>query len=141
MIVSQPQRHLDVEDIQQFDKVIRPARRDRTGAHRVFQRQIPADDPRQQFPQGGVGVGISTSRQGDHGGELGITKTGKRASQSGEHERKCESGTRVLGSQPHHDEDAGADDGSNAQCRQLKDSQGAVQAMFACFAGFFHQQV
>ena len=82
VIVGQPQRHLDMKDIQQFDEVIRPARRHRAGAHGVFERQVPADDPRQQFAQRRIGVGVSAARQRNHGRELRVAESGKGASQS-----------------------------------------------------------
>ena len=88
VVVGQPQRHLDVEDIQQFDEVVRPARRHRAGAHGVFERQVPADDPGEQFAQRGVRVGVGAAGQRNHGGEFGIAESGKRAAQAGQHERQ-----------------------------------------------------
>ena len=82
MIVSQPQRHLDVENIQQCDKVVRPPRRHRAGAHRVFQREVPADNPGNQLTQRRVSVSVGAAGQRNHGRELRIAQTCKRASQA-----------------------------------------------------------
>ena len=51
VIVGQPQWHVDVEDIEQFDEVVRPSGRDGAGAHGVFEGQVPADDPGEQFAE------------------------------------------------------------------------------------------
>ena len=44
----------------------------------VFQNQIPADDPCDEFAERGVGVGVSRAGNGDHGGQLGVAKSGER---------------------------------------------------------------
>ena len=62
MVIGQPQRHFDLENIEQLDEVVGPARGNRARAHGVFQREIPADDPGEQFPQGSVGIGVSAAR-------------------------------------------------------------------------------
>ena len=54
VVVGQPQRHIDLENLEKLDEVVRPARRNRAGTHGVFQRQVPADDPREQFTQRGI---------------------------------------------------------------------------------------
>src|SRR6266436_5231882 len=45
VVIGQPQRHLDIENIEQLDEVVGPSRGNRARAHGVFQREIPADDP------------------------------------------------------------------------------------------------
>ena len=49
VVVGQPKRHLDMKDIEQLDKMIRPAGRNGAGAHGIFERQIPADNPGKDF--------------------------------------------------------------------------------------------
>ena len=89
VVVSQPERHLDMKDIEQFDEVIRPSGRHGARTHGVLERQVPADDPREQFAQCRIGVCISASRQRNHGGEFGIAESGKGASEARQDERRA----------------------------------------------------
>ena len=57
-------------------------------ADRVFQNQVPADDPGDQFAHGGVGIGVRAARNGDHRGELGVADRGKAANNGNQYERK-----------------------------------------------------
>ena len=86
VVVRQPQRHLDVENIEQLDEVVRPAGRDRARAHGVFQRQVPADNPGEQFAQSGVSIGISAARERNHRGKFGVAEPGEGAADPGKHE-------------------------------------------------------
>jgi hypothetical protein len=87
VIVCQPQGHFDVQDVQQFDEVVAPSRGHGAGAHGVFQRQVPTDDPGEQLAQRGVRVGVRAARQRNHGGEFRVAQAGKGAAQPGEDER------------------------------------------------------
>jgi hypothetical protein len=42
--------------------------------------------------------------------------------------------------QPRHHENTGADDRADPQGCQLEDSEGALQTMFACLAGFLQEE-
>ena len=81
MIVGQPERHFDVEDVQQFNEVIRPARRNRAGAHGVLEGQIPANDPREDFAERRVRIGIGAACERNHRGKLRVAERGKCAAQ------------------------------------------------------------
>ena len=59
----------------------------------VFENQIPADDPGEDFAQRGVGIGVGAAGDGDHGGKLGVTKTGKAAGQRDEKKRNRDGGS------------------------------------------------
>ena len=48
-------------------------------AYRVFENEIPADDPGDEFAHGRVGVGISAARDGNHCGEFRVTNGGEAA--------------------------------------------------------------
>ena len=85
VVVGQPQRNLDMENLHELNEVIRPAGRDRARAHGIFQRQVPADDPGKEFAQGGIGIRVGATRQGNHGSELRIAKPGQGAPESREH--------------------------------------------------------
>ena len=49
VVVGQPERNLDVKDVEQLDEVVGPAGADGAGAHGVLQREVPADDPGDQI--------------------------------------------------------------------------------------------
>jgi hypothetical protein len=49
VIVCQPQRYFDVQNVQQFDEVVGPAGRDCARSHGIFKRQVPADNPREEL--------------------------------------------------------------------------------------------
>ncbi len=140
VIVGQPQRHLDLEHIQQLDEVVGPAGRDRARAHGVLEREVPADDPGEQLAQRGVGVCVGAAGQRDHGRELRVAESREGASQSRHHEREHEPRAGIVRAQPGEHEDARADDGAHAEGRQLERSQGPPQAVRAGFLSLFEQQ-
>src|SRR5260370_38932519 len=45
----------------------------------VFEDQVPADDPGDEFSHRGVGVGVRAARNRNHGGELGVAHRGESA--------------------------------------------------------------
>ena len=136
MIVGQPQRHLDVKDVEQFNEVIRPARRNRAGAHGVFEGQIPANDPRENFAERRVRIGIGAACEGNHRGKLRVAERGKCAAQARKHEGEHQSGAGVVCAQSGKNEDAGADDGAHAECSELEHTQRTFQAMRSVLFGF-----
>ena len=77
--------------------VARPAHRYRGRAHRVFEHQVPADDPRQQFAHGGVGVGVGAAGDRNHGGELAVAHAGEGAADGGDDEREDHRGAGIVG--------------------------------------------
>ena len=83
----------------------------------------------------GVGVGVRAARERNHRRELRVAQARKRASQSGKTRRKRSARTGVVRAQPDHHKDAGADDRADAQGRQLKDAQSALQTVLAGFRG------
>ena len=139
MIVGQPQRHLNVEYVEQLYKVIGPAGRYRAGPHGVFQRQIPADDPGEEFAHRRIGIRIGAARQWDHRGKLGVTQGGEGASEPGEDEGQHQPGSGVVRAQSGQDEDAGPDHGAHSQGGQLDHAQGALQAVLARVLRFLDQ--
>ena len=141
VVIGQPQGHLDVENIKQFNKVIRPTRRHRTGPHGVFEREVPADNPRNNLAQRSVSIRISAARQRDHSRKLRVAKSRKRAPQPGKHERKHQSRPRVVSAQPGKHEDSGSNHRADAQRRQLEYTQRAFQAMRARFSCLLQQQI
>ena len=59
-------------------------------ADRIFQNQVPADDPCDQLTHGRVGVGIGAARDRDHGRQFGVTQRGEAAHDGHQHQRNCE---------------------------------------------------
>ena len=84
----QKRRQHDTETLQQRREVIAPGNRDGNIADGVFQNQIPADDPRHQFAERGVGIGVGASGLRNHRGELGVAQAGERARDRRAAERK-----------------------------------------------------
>ena len=101
-------------------------------AHRVFQDQVPADDPRQEFAQCRISVRVGGTGNGGHRGEFGVTQRGEDASNAGDHERQRQRRTRlVVRSLADQDENARADDGPHAQRGQGHRAQDPPQAVVA----------
>ena len=86
----------EAEVAQQPDQIVRPADRDGCGADRVFEHEIPADDPREKFAHGGVGVGIGAAGDRDHGGEFAVAHAGEGASDGGDDEGEDHGGSGVI---------------------------------------------
>ncbi len=130
-------------------------------AEGVFEDQIPADDPGDQFAQRGVGVGVGRAGDGDHGGQFGVAKAGEGADDGHQNQRKRQrrsgsgpSGERRVLNQvveqrgvfnARHIEllaghggaddgkDAGADDRSDAQRGQRPWPQGLLEGVLGLF--------
>ncbi len=115
VVVGQPERHANMENIQQLNKVIRPARRHGTGTHRIFQGQIPANNPGKNLAERGVGIGISAARQRNHGRKLRITKPRKGTAQARHHKRQHQRRPRIVRTQARQHENSRADNRAHAQ--------------------------
>ena len=90
-------RGMQAEPVQQVHHVGGKAHADGHVGAGVFQNQIPADDPGDQFAQGGVGVGIGRAGDGNHGGQFGVTEAGERADDGHQKQRD---GDRRTGAGP-----------------------------------------
>ena len=141
VVVGQPKRHLDMQDIEQLDKVVGPAGRNRARAHGIFEGQVPADNPGKDLTQGGIGIGVGTARQRNHGREFRIAKCREGATQSGENEGKHQGGAGVVRTQARHHKNAGSDDRAHPERSQLERAEGAFQAVFAAFLGLIEERV
>ena len=125
-------RQLHAEDGQEVLKVVRPAVRHGGRRHRVLQNQVPADDPREQLAQRGIGVGVGRSRHRHHGRKLRIAQRRENAGHARYHEREHQrrAGAIVRGN-PHQNENARADDRAHAQARELHGAKNAPKAILA----------
>ena len=130
VVVGQPQRHLQMKDIQELDEVVRPAGGNRARAHGVFERQVPADDPGENFAQRGVGVGVGAAGQRNQRGEFGVAQTGETRSPVRKARTKA-SGRARRSARPSPDkhENSRADDRADAQ-------RGERNRARACASGY-----
>ena len=82
----------------------------------VFKDEIPADDPGEKFTEGRVGVGVGAAGDRDHRGKLGVAEAGEEAPEARDDERDGDGRAGVLrGRLSGEHEDAGADDGADAE--------------------------
>ena len=96
VIVHQPKREFQTKEAAtQSNEIAGPADCDRHVANCVFKNEVPTDDPRDDFTERRVGIGVSRSRNRNHRGELGITKRSESARDPGYYERKHNSRTRT----------------------------------------------
>ena len=82
------ERRMDAEPVEQIDDVGGEADADAHVGEGVFEDQVPADDPGDQFAEGGVGVGVGRAGDGDHGGDFGVAEAGEGADDGDQHQRK-----------------------------------------------------
>ncbi len=83
---------VDAEPVEQIDDVRGEADGDAHVGEGVLEDEVPADDPGDEFAEGGVGVGVGGAGDGDHAGEFGITEAGEAADDGDEDERESEGG-------------------------------------------------
>jgi hypothetical protein len=84
---------MNAEPVHEVDGVLGKAHGDGHIGDGVFEDEVPADDPGNELPHRGVGIGVGRAGNGDHGSELGVTKPGKCADDRDEDERDGECGT------------------------------------------------
>src|SRR5262249_51610235 len=124
--------YVQAEDAEEVLEVMRPAVRDRRGADGVLQDQIPADDPGEDLAERRVRVDVRRAGDRDHRGELRVAERGEDAGRA-RHEEGDDDGRAgdvVRGDAREH-EDAGADDGADAEARERDGTEGAPEALVA----------
>ena len=121
-------RNDDAEILEEAHHVARPADGHRGGAERIFEDQVPADDPGDEFAHRGVGVGVGAAGDRHRRGHFRIAETGESAGKRAEHERQGDrrSGIGGGGMSGQH-ENAGADDGADAERDQVDRRQAALE--------------
>src|SRR5580698_4096441 len=102
---------IDVELLQEAVEVARPSRGDGGSAEGVFEAEVPANDPGDEFAERGVAIGVGGAGDGNDGGEFRIAETGEGTGESGDdeaesHGRTCAQSRGLAGER----EDARADD-------------------------------
>src|SRR5271167_65002 len=135
-------RDMYAEVLQEADEVAAPAGGDGGRAESVFQDEIPADDPGEEFAQGRVAVGVSRTRDGDQRGEFGIAQAGEDTAQSGQHEGQYDRRTCILsGRRSGEHKNSGADDSADTQSNEVYGAQGPLQTMFTGLGRLTRQHV
>ncbi len=125
-------RQMDMEEREEILEVVGPAVRDGGGGHGVLENQVPADDPGKQLAERRVGVGVGRARDGHHGGKFRVAQGGENARDSGDDEGQHQRGAgAIVRRDARQDEDAGADDGADAEARELDGTEDAAQAIVA----------
>ena len=76
---------MDAEPVEQIHQMRSKADTDGHVDDRVFENQVPSDDPRHQFAHGCVSVGIGAAGDGNHGRHLGIAERRERADHGNQH--------------------------------------------------------
>ena len=109
---------VQAEVLEQLVEVFAPGDADGRGADRVFEDQVPADDPGDQLAHRRVRVGVRAARHRDHRRELGVAEARERAAdrRDDEPERDRRAGVVGGGGGRAH-EQARADDGADAERR------------------------
>ena len=119
---------------EQLHHVSGPAGSHCRGAESVFQDQIPADDPGEDFAQRGIPVSVGRSRDGNQGCKLRVAEASKRTGDSGEGEGEHDGGPGILsGHRSGEHEDAGADDGADAEGDEVSHPESAFESVLALF--------
>jgi len=102
----------------------------RIAADRVFENQVPADDPGEEFAEGGVAISIGAASHWHERGEFAVAQRGEDGGQPGERERKHHRRTGILGRDGSGEhKDAGADNGPDAQGGEIYRTQRPMEAL------------
>ena len=128
---------------QQRLEVVTPGDGDRDVADRVLEDQIPADDPRDQFAERRVRVGVRAARLRNHRRELRVAEARECAGGAKQEEREHQRGSRAGAYEmagrvelarrrrPDRAEDPGADDGADGEHDQIAGAERPLQALLA----------
>ena len=77
LLAGDRRRQRDAEVVEQLVQVARPADRDRGGAERELQDQVPADDPGDELAERRVGERVGRARDRHGRGELGVAEAAR----------------------------------------------------------------
>jgi hypothetical protein len=88
--------------------------------HAVLEDQVPADDPRDELAERGVGVRVRAAGDRDRRRKLGVRESREGARHPREHEREQDRRARLGDRLADDHEDPGADDGSEPERRQVE---------------------
>ena len=96
-------------------EVARPSDGHCGGTDRIFENEVPADQPGRELAQAHISVGVGAAGNRHQRRQLRIAERDERAGKAGQHERQDHGGPGIEGGgRTGQDEDAGADDGADA---------------------------
>src|SRR5215472_4204446 len=118
--------------MKKLDDVTGPTHGDGGGADGVFEDEVPADDPGEEFAHGGVGVGVRAAGDRDHGGEFAVAHAGEGATDGGDDEREDDGGSGVIGGGDAGErEESRSDDGADSEGDEIASAEGALEVVLA----------
>jgi hypothetical protein len=100
-----PDRHVEARPGEQRLQISRPRCRGRRHADAVLEDQVPADDPRDDFTERGVRVGVRAAGDRHHRGQLRVTECDEDARERRKRERQYDPGSRGCGPDANRRED------------------------------------
>lgn len=112
---------MDIKIREQANQITRPADGHGNRTDRIFQNEIPADDPCNKLADRGVGVGIGTA--GDRHGRrhLRIAKSGEGTRNAGQDKRQRDRRTGIgRRRMSRENENAGAHDAADTKRNEIK---------------------
>ena len=120
--------HVEAHVLEHFIEVLAPRDGDGGRTDRVFEHQVPANDPRDQLTHRRVGVRVCAARDRNHRGKFRVAEPGERAAQTGHEERERDGRAGALGNRRRRShKQTRTDNRADAQGHQLHRSQGALQ--------------
>ena len=121
-------RHRNAEILEEAHDIARPSDRHRGGAKRIFEDQVPADDPGDDLSHRRIGVGVGTAGDRNGRGHFRITQTregaGGRAEDEGHRDGRPGVG---RGGVPGQHKNARPDDGADAQGDEIGGREAALE--------------
>src|SRR5262249_39225466 len=121
---------------EQAHNVGRPPDRHGTDRKRVFEHEIPADEPGHELPERCVRIGVGAAGHGDHRSQLGVAERREGARTTREQERHHERRSRgVGGGGPRKDEDPGTDDRADAERGERWERESADKLLILSLGG------
>ncbi len=108
--------------------IARPADGDCRCAERIFEDQIPADDPGDEFAHRRISISIGAAGDGNGRGHLGIAEAGEGADEPGQNVGKADRRPRIFGrGMSGENENTGADDAADTERDEAERPQGPFQ--------------
>ena len=128
---------VDADGGQKVCEILAPRDADGDGGYGVFQHEVPTDNPGDELAHGGVGIGVGTAGNGNHGGKLGVTESGKGTTDGGHNEGEGDGGTGVAGGHRTGDgEEAGTDDDADAKGDETDGAENAAKRSLTAGTSF-----
>src|SRR5262249_36054997 len=135
-------RDSPVEPAENAIGVLTPGRRNGCRGDRIFENQIPANDPGDKFAHGRVRVSVGAARNWNHRSEFRVTKTGEGAADARNDERKDYRWTRAISDRSSGaNEQTGTDDPADSERDKVDPTERSFETVFAHLLGFVHQPI